>query len=171
MAGFLSDGNERLRLVGFSQGGEYGRWLHTGRAEAVCSLQLNSFRGRSSCELICLALSPWKSLQSSREYTIIESAFLCALANGDARTVGECARKLLLFFPFRLSEEALRPIYVSLMGYAREGRMPERDEERAAALIFKELGFFRPVAGLEPVSSPKRRSCTESQLFMALSTR
>ena len=171
VAAFLSDGSERLRLLGFSQGGEYARWLHAGRAEAVCTLQLNAFRDRSSCELICLALSPRKSLQSSREYTIIESAFLCALADGDAQTLSECAQKLRPFFPFRLSEEALRPIYVSLMGYAREGRLPERDEELAAALIFKELGFFQPVTGLEPVPTPKRRRCIESQLFMALSTR
>ena len=60
---------------------------------------------------------------------------------------------------------------MTLVQYARDGRLPERDDERAAALIFKELGFFEPVTGLEPVSKVKRRSCMESKLFMALSTR
>ena len=171
VAGYLYNGADRLRLVGFSQGGEFARWQKAGRVEAVCTLQQNVFRGRYACELICLGLSPRKSLQSSREYTIIESAFLCALTDGDARTQSECVSKLIRFFPFRLSEETLRPIYVTLMGYVREGRLPDRDEERAAALIFKELGFFEPVTGLQPVIGARRRSCAESQLFMALSTR
>ncbi len=171
VSGFMSDGKERRRLVGFSQGGDYVRWLHADRAEAVCTLQRNEYRGRSSCELICLGLSPWKSLQSSREYTIMETAFLRAVAEQDAESLCRLAKKIIRFFPFRLSEEELRPVYVSLLRYAREGRSPERDEERAAALIFKELGFFQPVTGLEPVSEIKRRSCAESQLFMALSQR
>ena len=171
VCGYLSSGNERRRLIGFSQGGEYGRWLHAGRAEAVCTLQRNDFRGRSACELICLGLSPWKSLQSSQEYTIIESAFLQAVVHQDAQALHRSAKSLVRFFPFRLSEEELRPIYVSLLRCAREGRSPERDEERAAALIFKELGFFQPIPGLQPVAEIKRRSCAESQLFMALSQR
>ncbi len=171
VAGYLSDGNDRLRLVGFSQGGDYGRWLHARRAEAVCVLQRNVFRGKSACELICYGLSPWKSLQSSKEYTIIESDFLRAAAERDAQALSRCVQCLLRYFPFRLSEETLRPIYLSLLGYARDGRTPERDEERAAALIFKELGFFEPVMELVPAAEIKRRSCTESQLFMALSTR
>ncbi len=171
VAGFLSDGNDRLRLVGFSQGSDYERWQHAGRAEAVCTLQRNDYRGRSACELICLGLSPWKSLQSSGEYTIIETAFLQALAAKDTLSLSGCVQILLRFFPFRLSEEALRPIYLSLLRAAREGRLPEKDEERAAALIFKELGFFEPVAGLVPAAQVKRRSCAESTLFMALSTR
>ena len=48
---------------------------------------------------------------------------------------------------------------------------PEGEEEQAAALIFKELGFFEPVPELVPAANVVRRSCTESQLFMALSTR
>ncbi len=171
VAGFLSDGNDRLRLVGFSQGGDYDRWLHAGRAEAVCTLQRNDFRGRSACELICYGLSPRKSLQSAREYTIIESAFLQAAAEQDREALGRCAQRLLRFFPFRLTEEGLRPIYMALLRTAREGRLPERDEEAAAALIFKELGFFEPVKELVPAAEVKRRSCTESQLFMALSAR
>ena len=171
VAGFLSDGADRLRLVGFSQGGEYERWAAGGRAEAVCTLQRNDFRGRSACELICLGLSPWKSLQSCGEYTIIESAFLRAVAAKDAPSLRDCVQGLLRYFPFRLSEEALRPVYRSLLGYAREGRTPQRDEERAAALIFKELGFFEPVPELVPAAQVRRRSCAESQLFMALSLR
>lgn len=171
VAGFLSGGNDRLRLVGFSQGGDYERWVHAGRAQAVCTLQHNEYRGRSACELICLALSPGKCLQSFREYTIIESAFLRAVRDGDAQTLGRCAQELLPFFPFRVTEEALRPIYLSLLRLARTGKTPERDEDMAAALIFKELGFFEPVPGLEPLPNVQRRSCTESQLFMALSTR
>ena len=171
VAGYLQAGDDRLRLVGFSQGGSYDRWLHAGQAEAVCTLQRNDFRSRSACELICLGLSPRKCLQSSREYTIIETAFLRAVADRDRDSLGRCVQDLVRFFPFRPSEEGLRPIYVSLLRYAREGRSPERDEERAAALIFKELGFFEPVPGLEPVPQLKRRSCMESQLFMALSMR
>ena len=171
LSGSLSDGNDRLRLVGFSQGGEYDRWLSAGRAEAVCVLQRNDFRGRSSCELICLGLSPWKSLQSDREYTIIETAFLRAAAEKNASDLLRCSQRLLRYFPFRLTEEGLRPTYVTLLGYARQGRSPERDEELAAALIFKELGFFEPVKELVPAERVTRRSCTESQLFMALSTR
>ena len=171
VAGYLSDQEDRIRMVGFSQGGDYERWVHTGRAEAVCTLQRNDFRGRSVCELICLGLSPRKSLQSSREYTIIESAFLQAVADQDTEALDRYAQRLVRFFPFRPTEEELRPIYLSLLRYAREGRAPERDGERAAALIFKELGFFEPVMGLEPVSEAKRRRCTESKLFMALSTR
>ena len=94
-----------------------------------------------------------------------------AVADGDPVSLEGCARKLLPFFPFRLTEEALRPIYVTLLRYAREGRSPVREEELAAALIFKELGFFHPVPNLEPVPHVQRRSCTESKLFMALSTR
>ena len=171
VAGYLRDGAQRLRLIGFSQGGEYNRWLAAGRAKAVCTLQKNSFRGRSSCKLICLGLSPWKSLQSDPEYTIIETAFLWAVRDADEAAIGRRARSLVRFFPFRLSEEELRPVYVSLIRCAREGRMPESDEERAAALIFKELGFFEPVAELVPAVDVKKRSCAESQLFMALSTR
>ena len=171
VAGYLHDGDRRLRLVGFSQGGDYDRWLNAGRAEAVCNLQKNTFRGRSACELICLGLSPWKSLQSSQEYTIIESAFLQAVKDTDEQALHRCARAFLRFFPFRRSEEALRPLYVTLMQYAQEGRTPEKDEERAAALIFKELGFLEPVRDLKPVLKVKRRSCAESKLFMALSTR
>ena len=171
VSGYLSDDLNRLRLVGFSQGGDYARWLHAQRAQVVCTLQRNDFRGRSSCELICLGLSARKSLQSVREYTIIESAFLRAVAEEDQENLHRVAADLVRFFSFRLSEEGLRALYVSLLGYARAGRGPERDEEIAAALIFKELGFFRPVTGLEPIPQPKRRSCTESQLFMALSTR
>ena len=171
VAGFLSDGTDRLRLVGFSQGGEYARWQHAGRVEAVCTLQRNDFRGRSACELICLGLSPRKSLQSSREYTIIETAFLQAVSAKDAQSLLSCAQNLVRFFPFRLSEEALRPIYLTLLRCAREGRTPERDEELAAALIFKELGFFEPTKGLMPAADVKRRSCRESTLFMALSAR
>ncbi len=171
VAGYLSDGIERLRLVGFSQGAEYRRWLGAGQAQAVCILQKNSYRGRSSCELICLGLSPRKSLQSSREYTIIETAFLRAIVDADEQALNLNAQRFLRYFPFRLSEEELRPLYVTLLGYARQGRMPESDEERAAALIFKELGFFEPVAGLCPVPQVRRRSCTQSKLFMALSTR
>ena len=171
VAGYLSDGIERLRLVGFSQGAEYRRWLGAGQAQAVCTLQKNSYRGRSSCELICLGLSPRKSLQSSREYTIIETAFLRAIVDADEQALNLNAQRFLRYFPFRLSEEGLRPLYVTLLGYARQGRMPESDEERAAALIFKELGFFEPVAGLCPVLQVRRRSCTQSKLFMALSTR
>ena len=89
----------------------------------------------------------------------------------DALGVSCCVRKLLRFFPFRFSEETLRPLYLSLLQQARENRTPEGDEERAAALIFKELGFFEPVAKLVPAARITRRSCTESQLFMALSTR
>ena len=171
LAGYLSDGAERLRLIGFSQGGEFGKWQRLKRAEAVCTLQRNDYRGRSACELICLGLSPWKSLHSFHEYTIIETAFLQALAEKDLRSLPGCVQRMLRFFPFRLSEKELRPIYLALMRYAREGRMPERDEEIAAALIFKELGFFEPVAELVPVAGARRRSCAESQLFMALSTR
>lgn len=171
VAGYLSDDVERLRLVGFSQGGDYARWAHADQAEAVCTLQRNDYRGRSSCELVCLGLSARKSLQSVREYTIIESAFLQAVAEKDQENLRRVAADLVRFFPFRLSEEGLRALYVSLLGFARAGRAPERDEELAAALIFKELGFFWPVTGLKPVPQPKRRSCTESQLFMALSTR
>ena len=171
VAGYLTDGTDRLRMIGFSQGVDYGRWSSAGRAEAVCTLQKNTFRGRSACELICLGLSPRKSLQSSREYTIIETAFLRAVQEADREALGRCALSLCRFFPFGLSEEALRPLYVTLLRYSREGRLPERDEERAAALIFKELGFFEPAAGLRPVAAPKRRSCTESLLFMALSQR
>ena len=171
VSGYLSDGYERLRLVGFSQGGDYDRWLHAGRADAVCTLQRNDFRGRSSCELICYGLSPRKSLQSCREYIIIESAFLRAVANKDRETLERTANNLVRFFPFPLSEEALRPLYVSLLGCVRAGCPLERDEELAAALIFKELGFFQPIPGLEPVPQAQRRSCSESQLFRALSTR
>ena len=171
VAGFLSDGTSRLRIVGFSQGAEYARWQHAGRAEAVCTLQRNDFRARSACELICLGLSPRKSLQSSREYTIIKTAFLRAVAAEDSTALPGLVQKLLRFFPFRLSEDELRPIYLSLVRSAREGRMPERDEELAAALIFKELGFFEPAAGLTLAAHVKRRSCAESQLFMALSMR
>ena len=171
VAGFLSDGSDRLRLVGFSQGSDYERWRHAGRAEAVCALQRNDYRGRSACELICLGLSPCKSLQSSGEYTIMETAFLQALVAEDTLSLQGCVQSLLRFFPFRLSEEALRPIYLSLLRAAREGRLPEKDEERAAALIFKELGFFEPVAGLVPAAQVRHRSCAESTLFMALSTR
>ena len=171
LAGSLNDGAARLRLIGFSQGGEYSRWLNVGRAEAVCRLQQNSFRGRSACELICLGLSPLKSLQSSEEYTIIESAFLRAVKEKNTDDLPGRVQDLVRFFPFRLTEDGLRPIYLSLLRYAREGRSPERNEERAAALIFKELGFFEPIPGLEPVIGPKRRSCSESQLFMALSMR
>ena len=171
LSGFLSDGQRRLRLVGFSQGGDHGRWNAADRAEAVCTLQKNEFRGRSSCELICLGLSPWKSLQSSQEYTIINTAFLQAVAAGDVQTLHRCANALLRYFPFRLTEESLRPIYVRLVQFAREGRMPEGEEEQAAALIFKELGFFEPVTELVPAANVVRRSCTESQLFMALSMR
>ncbi|MBR3136653.1 MAG: single-stranded-DNA-specific exonuclease RecJ [Clostridia bacterium] len=171
LSGFLSDGQRRLRLVGFSQGGDNGRWFAADRAEVVCTLQKNEFRGRSSCELICLGLSPWKSLQSSQEYTIINTAFLQAVAAGDVQTLRRCANALLRFFPFRLTEESLRPIYVRLVQSAREGRMPEGEEEQAAALIFKELGFFESVPELVPAANVVRRSCTESQLFMALSMR
>ena len=171
VAGFLSDRTGRLRLVGFSQGAEFAGWQHAGRAEAVCTLQRNDFRGRSACELICLGLSPRKCLQSSREYTIIETAFLQAVAAEDTKSLPGLAQKLRRFFPFRLSEDELRPIYLSLVRSAREGRMPERDEELAAALIFKELGFFEPAAGLTLAAHVKRRSCAESQLFMALSMR
>ena len=171
VSGYLSDGYERLRLVGFSQGGDHDRWLHAGRADAVCTLQRNDFRGRSSCELICYGLSARKSLQSCREYIIIESAFLRAVTNKDRETLERTVNSLVRFFPFPLSEEALRPLYVSLLGCARAGRPLERDEELAAALIFKELGFFRPIPGLEPVPQAQRRSCSESQLFRALSTR
>ena len=101
----------------------------------------------------------------------METAFLQALAAKDTLSLPGCVQSLLRFFPFRLSEEALRPIYLSLLRAAREGRLPEKDEERAAALIFKELGFFEPVAGLVPAANVRRRSCAESQLFMALSTR
>lgn len=171
LSGYLSDGQDRLRLVGFSQGGDHDRWLHAGQAEAVCTLQRNDFRGRSACELICCGLSPRKSLQSSREYTIIESAFLQAVAERDAETVSRCVRGLVRFFPFRFTEEELRPVYVALLKTAREGRRPEREEAVAAALIFKELGFFEPVKELVPAARVERRSCTESQLFMALSAR
>ena len=171
VAGSLCKEGGRWRLIGFSQGGDYERWRNAGRAEAVCTLQRNDFRGRSACELVCLGLSPRKSLQSSREYTIIESAFLQAVIDVDALGVSCCVRKLLRFFPFRFSEETLRPLYLSLLQQARENRTPEGDEERAAALIFKELGFFEPVAKLVPAARITRRSCTESQLFMALSTR
>lgn len=169
VAGFLSDGRDRLRLVGFSQGGEYTRWVHAQQTEAICTLQRNDFRGRSACELICLGLSPRKSLQSSREYTIIESAFLQAVAKKDEETLRRIANRLVPYFPFRLTEEGLRPVYVSLLCRAKEGRLPERDEELAASLIFKELGFFEPVSGLKPAAKIQRRSCAESQLFMALS--
>lgn len=171
ISGYLSDMDARRRLMGFSKGGEYGRWQHSERVEAVCTLQRNDFSGRAACELICLGLSPRKSLQSSREYTIIESAFLQAVQDADRQALRRHAQGLTRYFAFHLSEEALRPIYVALLRYAREERMPERDEELAAALIFKELGFFRPVTGLEPVPHIQRRSCTESELFMALSTR
>ena len=171
VAGYLSDGGDRLRIVGFSQGGDYGRWQSVGRAQAVCTLQRNDYRGRAACELICLGLSPWKSLQYSREYTIIESAFLRAAADQDLSALKRYAQHLVRFFPFRLSEEGLRPIYRTLLKTAREGGAPERDEELAAALIFKEMGFFEPGPGLEPIPQPKRRNCSESQLFMALSTR
>ncbi len=171
VAGYLSDGTDRWRLVGFSQGSDHGRWLRAEQAEAVCTLQKNSYRGRSSCELICLGLSPRKSLQSSQEYTIIETAFLRAVKDADEKAVSLNAQKFKRFFPFRLSEEGLRPLYVTLVGYARQGRMPESDEERAAALVFKELGFFEPTEGLTQASSVQRRSCTQSKLFMALSTR
>ena len=171
VAGYLCDGTDRLRLIGFSQGGDHDRWITIGKAQAVCTLQKNTFRGKSACELICLGLSPWKSLQSAEEYTIIESAFLQAVADRNGQDLYRCSRELLRFFPFSLSEEALRPIYLTLLRYAREGKAPERDEELAAALIFKELGFFAPVKGLEPAIAVKRRSCSESQLFMALSTR
>ena len=110
-------------------------------------------------------------MQSSREYTIIETAFLRAVQEADREALGRCALSLCRFFPFGLSEEALRPLYVTLLRYSREGRLPERDEERAAALIFKELGFFEPVPELVPAANVVRRSCTESQLFMALSMR
>lgn len=171
VAGYLSNGDARLRLVGFSQGQDYDRWLHAGRAEAVCTLQKNTYRGRSSCELICLGLSPRKSLQSYGEYTIIEADFLRAVRDADGQKLDRCVQSFLRYFPFELSEEALRPLYVTLVQYARDGRLPERDEERAAALIFKELGFFEPVTGLEPVPHVRRRSCRESRLFMALSQR
>ena len=101
----------------------------------------------------------------------METAFLHALAAKDTLSLPGCVQSLLRFFPFRLSEEELRPVYVSLLRCAREGRMPESDEERAAALIFKELGFFEPVAELVPAADVKKRSCAESQLFMALSMR
>lgn len=171
VAGFLSDGTGRLRIVGFSQGAEFARWQRSALAEAVCILQRNDFRGRSACELICLGLSPRKCLQSSREYTIIETAFLQAVASKDVQALAELSKRLVPFFPFRLTEAALRPVYRALLSRAREGRSPEGDEQRAAALIFKELGFFEPVAKLTPAAEIKRRSCTESQLFMALSAR
>lgn len=171
VAGFLSDGTGRLRIVGFSQGAEFARWQRSALAEAVCILQRNDFRGRSACELICLGLSPRKCLQSSREYTIIETAFLQAVASKDVQALAELSKRLVPFFPFRLTEAALRPVYRALLSRAREGRSPEGDEQRAAALIFKELGFFEPVEKLTPAAEIKRRSCTESQLFMALSAR
>ncbi len=168
LVGFLSDGTDRLRLLGFSQGEEYERWQYGGKVETVCTLQRNDYRGRSSCELICLGLSPRKCLQSSREYTIIETAFLRAVTAKDTKALPGLAQSLLRYFPFRLSEEELRPMYLSLVRLAREGKLPQRDEERAAALIFKELGFFEPKADLVPAAQVKRRSCTESKLFMAL---
>lgn len=171
LSGHLSRGADRLRVVGFSQGGEYERWLAAREAQAVCTLQKNTYRGRSYVELICLGLSPRKSLQSSVEYTIIKSAFLRAVEDGDGEAKARWAQSLLPFFPFRLTEEELRPIYLALLRCARENRSPERDEEQAAALIFQELGFFEPVAGLVPVPQARRRSCAESMLFMALSTR
>ena len=101
----------------------------------------------------------------------METAFFFFFLAEDTLSLQGCVQSLLRFFPFRLSEEALRPLYVTLMQYAREGRTPEKDEERAAALIFKELGFLEPVRDLKPVLKVKRRSCAESKLFMALSTR
>ena len=94
-----------------------------------------------------------------------------AVAERDEQILRACAQRFIRFFPFRLSEEGLRSIYRTLLIAAREGRSPERDEERAAALIFKELGFFEPVAWLKPIPQPQRRSCVESKLFMALSLR
>jgi len=169
LSGYLCDGQRRLRLVGFSQGASFDRWLAAERAEAVCTLQKNEFRGRCSCELICLGLSPWKDLKNAAEYTIIESAFLQAVARDDPFELDRCVQRLKGFYAFRPTEENLRPLYVRLVQMAREGRTPEGEAERAAALIFKELGFFLPLARLEPVPQAKHRRCTESLLFMALS--
>ena len=171
VAGYLTRGSDRLRLIGFSQGSQYDLWASAVQAEAVCTLQKNTFRGRSSCELICLGLSPRKSLQSSQEYTIIETAFLRAVREADRQALDRNVWELRRFFPFYLSEEALRPLYVTLLQYAREGRSPVQDDEYAAALIFKELGFFEPVKELVPALRVERRSCSQSQLFMALSQR
>ena len=170
LAGSLCNKGKTMRIVGFSQGRDYHNWINAFQAEAVCTLRRNDYRGKTDCELICLGLSAWKSLQSLPEYNIITNAFLQAITDEDEPSLKRCAKDLLAFFPFRMTEEKLRPLYLNLIRKAQLKQAPESEEEQAAALIFKELGFFEPDKGLTPRANAMRRSCMESELFKGLAS-
>ena len=170
IAGFLCDERNSLRIIGFSQGRDYYCWINAHNAEAVCTLRKNDYRGKTDCELICLGLSAWKSLQSSPEYNIIVNAFLQAIIDKDDFLLERCAKDLIPFFPFRMTVQQLRDLYVLLIKKARLKQSPESDEECAAALVFKELGFFEPDGGLTPKVNAMHRNCMESQLFKGLAS-
>lgn len=169
LCAYLSMNGTRRRLVAFGQGREYTRWLHTDLSQAVCTLKMDLFRNLASCELICQHLSSVKDLKYQPEYSIIRSNFLHAVQDGDGVALRQAVNDLLPYFPVRLSEDGLRPVYVRFLRWAKEGKLPESVEDAAAALVFQELGFFEPAPELKPVIGCQKKSCAQSILYLALS--
>lgn len=169
----LGTGERGLRLVAFGQGECYAQWRSISRADVLARVQLNRYNGYESCQLQCQWLRRAGTWHKDEKIPKIVDDFFAGLRYNIMSQSFPVAERIAGWLgPLPVSEARLRDLYRLLYrGYAQTeaplltlGTL----EEKAAALIFLELGFFTlGEEGLCPVKGCPRRDCKESMLYRA----
>lgn len=168
----LYQGEKSLRLVAFGRGEYYDKWRDTPLADTLVQVQMNRFNGYESCQLYCVELRPAGVWGKDEKIPKIVGDFFQELRYNTMSDSLLTAKQVVkaLSLP-AISEERLRKLYVLLKKGWTEGAMLTlgTQEEKTAALIFVELGFFTLTEqGIQCRDNCPRRRIDESLLYRAL---
>lgn len=161
-----------LRMVAFGKGECYDVWRDIPCADALVQVQMNRYNGYESCQLYCVDLKRAGVWGKEQKIPKIVGDFFRELRYNNMSNSLPLARqvvKSLCLSP--ISEERLRKLYLLLKkGWGESPLLTLGTlEEKGAALIFVELGFFELTEqGLVCRENCPRRRMEESLIYRAL---
>lgn len=168
----LYDKEKSLRLVAFGQGEQYDLWRDILRADTLVQVQMNRFNGYESCQLYCVSLKRAGTWGKEEKIPEIVGDFLWGLRyNNMSKSLSEARKAAECLDGVSFTEERLRRLYLLLRnGWGKSPMLTlGTQEEKAAALIFVELGFFTLTEqGMVCRENCPRRRIDESLLYRAL---
>lgn len=167
----LYDKEKSIRMVAFGQGEQYTCWRDISRADALVQVQVNRYNGYENCQLYCVALKRAGVWGKDEKIPKIVGDFLEGLRyNSMSKSLPEAKRAAECLGNVFFTEERLRRLYLLLKNGWEKAPMLTlgTQEEKAAALIFVELGFFTLTEqGLAYRENCPRRRIDESLLYRA----